>query len=182
MKRISLALFAVLTLSIAVLAQTTWKYVGNYKPALLKSGAEISAELDKKVAEAGAAGNPGGASVSIIETEDFGVSIRRRNEIPGQQQYAPSHPLSVEVYRILEGSGTLVTGGTLDPPPPAPRPEAPDNIRSERVIGGTAKEVKAGDVLVLPVNSPHWFTKIDGSITYMEIRIRSQWSGTASDR
>ena len=31
----------------------------------------------------------------------------------GVLQYAVMHPYSVEIYRILEGSGTLVTGGLL---------------------------------------------------------------------
>lgn len=90
----------------------------------------------------------------------------------GVFQYAVMHPFSVEIYRIIEGSGTLVTGGLLNLPLAAP---ISDNIvRTEHGIhGGTEKQVKAGDGLVLQPGTPHWFSKIDGeSITYMESRVR----------
>ena len=163
MKRILLGSLAILSLGFVAWAQ------GPYAPAVFKNGADIMAELEKGKA------NPGGTAVSIIETDDFGVSVRRRTD--DVVQYAPSHPLSVEIYRILDGSGTLVTGGVLDPPAPPPTPQAPDNQRSSGVKGGTARDVKAGDVLVIPANSPHQFTKINGSITYMEFRVRSKWAG-----
>ena len=35
----------------------------------------------------------------------------------GVFQYAVMHPFSVEIFRIFEGSGTLVTGGLLNLPP-----------------------------------------------------------------
>jgi quercetin dioxygenase-like cupin family protein len=33
-----------------------------------------------------------------------------------------------------------------------------------------ARHIKAGDFVVLPPGTPHWFSKIDGSITYVETR------------
>ena len=56
------------------------------------------------------------------------------------------HPFSVEIYRIIEGSGTLVTGGLLNLPLADP---IGDNIvRTEHGIeGGTVRQVEAGDVL-----------------------------------
>ena len=46
--------------------------------------------------------------------------------------------------------------------------------RTEHGIeGGTARQVKAGDVLALQPDTPHWFYQIAGeSITYMESRVR----------
>jgi len=82
------------------------------------------------------------------------------------------HPLSVEVYRILEGSGTLVTGGLLVLP--LAESNNANVIRSEHGIeGGLARQVRAGDILVLQPGTPHWFSVIDGeSVTYMETRIQ----------
>ena len=82
------------------------------------------------------------------------------------------HPFSVEIYRIFKGSGTLVTGELLNLPPA--NPIGDDSVRTEHGIeDGTARQVNAGDVLVLQPGTPHWFSQIDGeSITYMEIRVR----------
>lgn len=32
------------------------------------------------------------------------------------------------------------------------------------------RHIQAGDFVVLPPGTPHWFSKIDGSITYVETR------------
>ena len=131
-------------------------------PALYKSGEQIQIELAEL---ANASASAAGWTVNISP----GVTIRQRTS--GNVNFAIIHPFSLEIYRILEGSGTLVTGGTLI----RPLADSPsdDVIRTEHGIsGGLARQVKAGDVLVLQPGTPHWFRTIDGdSITYMESRI-----------
>lgn len=131
-------------------------------PGLYMSDADIMAKLEQAAATSASAG---GWSVTISP----GVSVRRRSS--DVEQYAVMHPYSVEIYRILEGSGTLVTGGLLN----LPLADSPDSniIRTEQgVTGGLARKVSAGDVLVLQPGTPHYFSQIDGeSITYMESRI-----------
>jgi len=132
-------------------------------PAIYKPDAEVIAELDEAARNSTSA-----AGVSV--TVSPGISIRRR--MSGVLQYAVMHPYSVEIYRIIEGSGTLVTGGLLI----LPLADSPseDVVRTEHGIeGGLARQVKAGDVLVLQPGTPHWFSNIDGdAITYMESRVR----------
>jgi mannose-6-phosphate isomerase-like protein (cupin superfamily) len=132
-------------------------------PAIYKPGGEIDAELDRVAANSASAG---GWSVTIAP----GITVRRRGS--SVQQYAVLHPFSIEIYRILEGSGTLVTGGLLIPP--LADSASPNIIRTlNGVKGGLAREVKAGDILVLQPGTPHWFSNIDGgSITYMESRVQ----------
>jgi mannose-6-phosphate isomerase-like protein (cupin superfamily) len=131
--------------------------------AIYKTDQEIMAELDEAARNSTSA-----AGVSV--TVSPGISIRRR--MSGVLQYAVMHPYSVEIYRIVEGSGTLVTGGLLV----LPLADSPseDVVRTQHGIeGGLARQVKAGDVLVLQPGTPHWFSSIDGgSITYMESRVR----------
>ena len=61
-----------------------------------------------------------------------------------------------EIYQILEGSGTYVTGGTIPDP---------DN-RTAGIEGGESHDVKPGDFIVIPPGTAHWFSKINGQITY----------------
>jgi len=46
-------------------------------------------------------------------------------------------------------------------------------VRTQHGIeGGLARQVTAGDILVLQPGTPHWFRSIDGeTISYMESRI-----------
>lgn len=148
---------------LATLCTSSMAQDSGAPPAIYKPGAEIMNELD---AAARASTSAAGVSVTISP----GISVRRR--ISGVAQYAVLHPYSVEIYRILEGSGTLVTGGRLI----LPLADAPnDDIMRTRhgIDGGLARQVKAGDILVLQPGTPHWFSNIDGdSITYMESRVR----------
>ena len=158
MRTLFVSLFALSTLGLTAVAQDS-----GAPPAIYKPGTDIMVELARAEASSASAG---GWSVSVSP----GVSVRRRSS--SVDQFAIIHPLSIEVYRILEGSGTLVTGGLLELP--LLESTNPNIIRSEKGIkGGLARQVSAGDVLVLQPGTPHWFSSIDGeTLTYMETRIQ----------
>ena len=131
--------------------------------ALFKAHEESVTELDRAAAYTNSA-----AGVSVSISPD--ISVRRRMSVV--LQYAVMYPFSVEIYRIIEGSGTLVTGGLLTLP--IANPIGDNIVRTEHGIeGGTARQVKAGDALVLQRGTPHWFSQIDGEwIAYMGSRVR----------
>ena len=158
MKSLPTALFILSAFNLGAVAQEPGAPAAIYKP-----GADVISELENAAASSASAG---GWSVSISP----GVTVRRRSSSVGQ--YAVMHPWSIEVYRILEGSGTLVTGGLLVLP--LAESNNPNIIRSQNGIdGGLARQVSAGDILVLQPGTPHWFSSIDGeSITYMETGIQ----------
>jgi mannose-6-phosphate isomerase-like protein (cupin superfamily) len=131
-------------------------------PVSIKTAAEIAAGLDKA---GSAATTMTGTDVPVAP----GIAVRRRAS-GGAPQYAIIHNLSIEVYEIIDGSGTLTTGGTLDPPPPADAD--PDLVRSARLLNATSRHLAKGDVVVLQPGTPHWFSRIDGTITYLETRVR----------
>lgn len=77
-----------------------------------------------------------------------------------------------EVYYMLEGSGTLTTGGTLRKPL-TPRPSAMGNwtdVSSSGIEGGVSRHVAKGDVVIIPGGLPHMWTAVDGDITYLIVR------------
>jgi Cupin len=65
-----------------------------------------------------------------------------------------------EVYYILEGGGTYTTGGSMPDP----------KNRTAGIKGGETHEIKPGDVIVIPPGTAHWFSKINGHVTYIEAR------------
>ena len=74
-----------------------------------------------------------------------------------------------EVYYILEGGGTLVTGGTIANPKPVPANRSP-GPRGEKIEGGVSRHVAKGDLVIIPGRTPHWWSSLDGDIRYMIIR------------
>ena len=143
-------------LGLSLLAQSAGAPAVSYMSA---------AEISKGLSTAIAADPAAGAAVTVSP----GIAVRRRSG-GGEPQYAIIHPFSTEIYYIIEGAASLVTGGTLAPPPPAPAD--PDVVRSKSLKGGVTRQVAKGDVIVVPPGTPHWFSAIDGTITYLESRVR----------
>jgi len=63
------------------------------------------------------------------------------------------HPTEAEYAVVLEGAGTLVSGGTLI----APVASREGLIEGEQIEGGTTRTLGPGDVLLIPAGVPHWF-------------------------
>jgi mannose-6-phosphate isomerase-like protein (cupin superfamily) len=156
MRPLQVALVVLPALGLSLLAQRAAVPAAPYM-----SAADITKGLSTAVATDAAAG----AAVTVAP----GIAVRRRSG-GGEPQYAISHPLSMEIYYIIDGTASLVTGGVLDPPPPAPAD--PDIVRSKTIKDGLTRKVAKGDVIVVPPGTPHWFNAIDGTITYLESRVR----------
>jgi mannose-6-phosphate isomerase-like protein (cupin superfamily) len=75
---------------------------------------------------------------------------------------------TAEVYYMLEGTGTLVTGGTLKDE--RREPPTTTTVRGSRIDGGVSRKVVPGDVIIIPGRTPHWWSSLDGDIRYMIIR------------
>jgi len=75
---------------------------------------------------------------------------------------------TTEVYYILEGGGTLVTGGKIVNP--KTRPGFGAGPRGEKIDGGVSRHVSKGDLIIIPGRTPHWWSSLDGDINYMIIR------------
>jgi hypothetical protein len=85
------------------------------------------------------------------------------------KQEANLHQTKVtEIYYILNGNATLVTGGTL--PDSHPLRAGSTTFQSTRIEGGVSRKVSKGDVVVIPGRTPHWFSSQDGDLSYLIFR------------
>ena len=108
------------------------------------------------------------ADVGGYKVGVYGV-FRPRSQ-PGA---AIRHETSVtEVYYMLEGTGTLVTGGRLiderstGNSPNTGRP----NFGGSRIEGGETRQVVPGDVIIIPGSTNHWWSSLDTDIRYLIFR------------
>ena len=84
---------------------------------------------------------------------------------------ALSHDLVTETYYIVAGSGTVVTGGSLGNPKPVDlsRFNAGKSQSGTR-LGGESRQVKPGDIILIPAGTPHSFSELNGPISYLVYR------------
>ncbi len=113
-----------------------------------------------------------------IGKSNVGIAVVHRGKLvgPGARSVAEHDQVS-EVYHVIDGTGTLVTGPNLVDM----RRRPADNEAVKMLNGpgndavsiqnGVTRELKPGDVIVIPAGTGHWFTKIDDHITYLMIRI-----------
>lgn len=141
------------------------------------SGAEIKAVVQKTASAA--VSDQQLRVVSINGEYNVGVGVVHRAKTEGRNPGGGiEHSQITEVYHIIEGNGTLVTGGTIENPKESPPDSSVVKVLNGPSSGGgiiqngVSRKVGPGDVVIIPPNTPHWFSEITSEqIAYLVIRI-----------
>lgn len=158
---------------------------GEIVGAIGVSGA-ASAQEDEDVASAGAAALSGKATLGAVNYfkgdavrssfarggvlvdgssgTNYMVHTSRRTE-PGQ---AEIHLRDTDIIYILEGSATIVTGGSAVDA----KATAADELRGSSIEGGESRQLARGDVITVPAGTPHWFKDVKGPLNYYTVKVR----------
>ena len=80
---------------------------------------------------------------------------------------AATHEKEAEIFYVIDGAGTLTTGGKLVN---EKRTNA-ENLGGTGIEGGATQAVAKGDFFVVPENTPHWFSRIDGALVLMSLHV-----------
>jgi mannose-6-phosphate isomerase-like protein (cupin superfamily) len=149
----AVAVAAMLALTAAAQAQTP---AAAPTPAI-KTFAS-SAELDALVAQAKQQRREGQALVSLpmLRLAPYTARLDYRASVGP----ANLHEVQMELFYVVEGSATMVVGGALVDPKPANG----RNMNGASVAGGESRRIARGDVLMVPPNTPHWFSAVDGLV------------------
>lgn len=124
-----------------------------------------SADVSALAAEAKSQRKEGQALVSkpILRLAPYTASLEYRASVGP----AAIHEKEAEFFYVIEGSATMVTGGKLVG---EARTNA-DNLTGTGIEGGSSRSVSKGDFVVVPENTAHWFSNINGSITLMSLHV-----------
>jgi len=108
----------------------------------------------------------------LVEVVDYKIHASRR-EGPG---VAEIHTRDTDIAYILQGSATLVTGGSV-----ADAKEiGPEELRGPASQGGEIRRVVVGDVVVIPNGVPHWFKEVKAPFLYYVVKVRQAERQTAA--
>lgn len=99
----------------------------------------------------------------LLELAPYNVNIEYRVAVAN----AAVHEREAELFYVVDGSATIVTGGTLVK---GTRTNA-ENLSGAGIEGGKAQRVAKGDFVMVPEGTPHWFSAIDGTVVLMSLHL-----------
>jgi quercetin dioxygenase-like cupin family protein len=100
---------------------------------------------------------------SLLATNTFKIQGGRRTG-PGEVEI---HARDTDIFYILEGTATFVTGGTAV----EQRAAGQGETRAKEILGGHAQQLAKGDVIVIPAGVPHWFKEVKGLFLYYMVKV-----------
>jgi glc operon protein GlcG len=110
----------------------------------------------------------------LVESAGYKVNTSRRVE-PG---LAEVHARETDVLYVVEGTATLVLGGTIV----EPKAVSAGETRGKAIDGGATHQLKPGDVVVIPPGTPHQFIKVHGPFHYFVVKPISPGATTIANR
>jgi mannose-6-phosphate isomerase-like protein (cupin superfamily) len=101
------------------------------------------------------------ATLRMVEGGKYNVNIRRiRNA-----ETALVHPKTIDTWVVLDGGGTMTTGG---------------RIEQGKIVDGVSTPLKVGDVYFVPAGVPHGVSGVNGSVTWLNVRWDVDWPAGAT--
>ncbi len=154
---------------------------GQIVGAVGVSGA-ASAAQDEELAMAGAAAFTKPApAVSFFDASKVGMAFDKgsvlfdmgerymvhasRREKPGMVEI---HEDDADIVHVLDGAATLITGGkAIDL-----KVTGAGELRGASIEGGETRQLKKGDVIIIPAGVPHWFKEVSAPFLYYVVKVR----------
>jgi mannose-6-phosphate isomerase-like protein (cupin superfamily) len=181
MKRIAWS--AVILVVVVLTTTLIWAQVQGYPVQPRGVATDIKkADLDAVLGKMSASGGSGDEAVrtfNMAGTHYLSVALLRYAPAKPDTKpntFAPEHDLISELYYVIKGSGTLVTGGTLENAMPIET-----NSRGAKELFGpgwrgtfkdaVSRKITQGDVVVIPPHTPHTILDVTSDMEILTIRI-----------
>jgi mannose-6-phosphate isomerase-like protein (cupin superfamily) len=116
--------------------------------------------------------------VNVAGEYNVGVGVVHRSRTEGPQTAnGIEHSQITEVYHVISGNATFVTGGTIENKKETPATNVVVKVLNGpstgggAILNGVSRKVGPGDVVIIPPNTPHWFSEISSDqIVYLVVR------------
>lgn len=108
-------------------------------------------------------GNSENAKNGLLERHLNPINILAVRTKSGQ---AELHSASADTFFVIQGHATLVTGGTII------NPHGKEEVRGDSVLHGVSVELRTGDVVHIPVDTPHQLL-LDGSASFVYVLVKT---------
>lgn len=105
-----------------------------------------------------------GSPLMNKDGKNYWILAGRRDK-PGQSEL---HEKDTDVFYVLQGSATFVTGGKMI----EPKTTAPGELRGSGIEGGESHTLSKDDVIVIPAGTPHWFKDVQGTFLYFVVKVQ----------
>ncbi len=157
---------------IALLSLVAAQSPASPKMAVDVTAAELRATLKQAPAE-----GVMDQQIRVVDMGKYNVAVGVLHRAAKARQTAIEHAQVTEVYYIIEGAGTFVTGGTMVDPTPSPADGTTVKIlvgpstNGASIRGGQSRKVSPGDVIVIPPGVAHWFSAVEADMNYLVVRV-----------
>jgi mannose-6-phosphate isomerase-like protein (cupin superfamily) len=124
-----------------------------------------SADVTALIAKAKSERKEGQAIVlePILQLAPYNANLEYRASVGN----AAIHETEAELMYVIDGSGTIVIGGALIN---QTRSNA-TNLTGTGIKGGAAQDVAKGDFIMVPENTAHWVSAINGNLVLMTLHV-----------
>jgi glc operon protein GlcG len=78
------------------------------------------------------------------------------------------HETETDIIYVLDGRASIVTGGTVVEGKSA----GPGEVRGPSIKDGDERDLRKGDVLVVPRGTPHWFKEVTAPFVYYVVKVQ----------
>jgi mannose-6-phosphate isomerase-like protein (cupin superfamily) len=126
-----------------------------------------AADVEAMIAKAKQERKPDQANFlqTLLRLPPYGVNLEYR--VQGVDTPATVHEKEAELIFVVDGACTFVTGGKLA----NEKRTNPTNLSGTGIDGGSPRRIGKGDYIFVPENTPHAFTKTEGSLVIMSIHV-----------
>lgn len=101
------------------------------------------------------------SAARVFTLSPYNVNVERRMPQP---QGASMHEAQAELFYVIDGSATMVTGGTL-----VGEKRNGTNLQGTAIENGTRHPLNKGDFLIVPSGVPHQFVDIKAPVQVISI-------------
>jgi mannose-6-phosphate isomerase-like protein (cupin superfamily) len=154
MKTLTIGLLMVF-LATPALAQAPAPAPTDRTKATHYSAADLKAALGKLPTDRPA------SSVRVFTLDPYNVAVEQRQP---RQQGAASHSDRAELFYVIDGSGTMLTGGTI-----TDGKQNGVNTQGTTISNGTRIVFNPGDFIMVPSGVPHQFVDLKAPVRVMSL-------------